>query len=97
MKLFRRILLIATILNFVVFCTVALMIGGDALNGKVENERYFVADKNHYREVSPAVFQYSRLHAVSVLITIPVVVIAYAFSAWGSGGHEDKLQKRESS
>jgi hypothetical protein len=55
--------------NFIVFVIVALSIGGDALNGKIENGRYFLAYHGVYTEVSRNLFLYSKIHAISVIVT----------------------------
>lgn len=60
---------IVAVLNFVVFVVVAITIGGDALNGKIEGGHYFLASHGVYTEVSDRVFTYSRLHAISMVIT----------------------------
>jgi hypothetical protein len=66
---------VLTILNFFVFVGLTLHLGGDALNGKIDAGRYFLfgynahSGKKDYTEVSAAIFQYSRWHAYSVIIT----------------------------
>ncbi len=76
--------LIAAFLNFMVFVTVAMSIGGDAGNGKTEDGRYFHANHGRYTEVSHGVFLYSRLHVYSVWITHALAVIAGGSLAWSS-------------
>jgi hypothetical protein len=65
--------------NFMVFFVVALCIGGDAINGKVENGRYYLSSHGRLTEVSPRVWQYSRFHTISVWITHPLAI-------FGGGG-----------
>lgn len=80
------------LLNFLIFVTVACYLGGDALNGKVEEGRYYlfgvraVAGRKVYTEVSAPVFLYSKWHAYSVLISWPFVMVA-AYAA-------NRLRKR---
>lgn len=74
------ILFFVAITNFFVFFMVAVYIGGDAWNGKVENGHYYVANHGKYTEVSPGVWHYSRAHVVSVLITHPLGILAVAIS-----------------
>ncbi|MBL8186751.1 MAG: hypothetical protein JNK38_02015 [Acidobacteria bacterium] len=66
---------VLTILNFLVFVGLTLHLGGDALNGKTDAGRYFLfgynahTGKKGYTEVNEVIFQYSRWHAYSVIIT----------------------------
>lgn len=69
-------------LNFIAFVTLAFHFGGDALNGKVENGHYYVlgvatrATHKIYTEVSKQIWNYSRIHAISVMLTWPVLIVA---------------------
>jgi hypothetical protein len=62
--------------NFFAFVIIAARIGGDALNGKMEDGHYYVANHGKYTEVSASIFQYSRTHAHSVFVTHPLAFIA---------------------
>jgi len=61
------------VLNFLVFVAGATYLGGDAVNGKVENGRYYLfgvrtdSERKGYTEVSERVFTYSRWHVYSIL------------------------------
>lgn len=66
---------VATV-NFLLFFVIALIIGGDALNGKEEAGHYYLANHGVLTEVSYFVFTYSKLHAISILITHPLAMIA---------------------
>jgi hypothetical protein len=59
-------------LNFWSFLVVALLIGGDALSGKAENGRYYLSSHGRHTEVSRAVWHYSKIHTISVLVTHPL-------------------------
>jgi len=48
--------------NFLLYVIIAESIGGDAINGKVDVGRYYLGRHGGYREVSHAVFTYSKLH-----------------------------------
>jgi hypothetical protein len=74
------ILFFAALANFLVFFAVAIYIGGDAWNGKVEEGRYYVASHGKYTEVSSEVWHYSHAHVISVLITHPVGILAVGVS-----------------
>ena len=64
------------VLNFLAFVTGAAVIGGDAANGKVESGHYFVGSHGKFREVTPAVFEYSQWHTRSVWLTHPLAILA---------------------
>jgi hypothetical protein len=44
------------LLNFLVFCVVATMLGGDAINGTVRNGHYYLMGHGVYHEVSHRIF-----------------------------------------
>jgi hypothetical protein len=72
--------------NFIIFVVVAMSIGGDALNGKVEGGHYFLADHGVYTEVNYKTFLYSKIHAISVIVTHSLVFfngfMAYLEKQW---------------
>lgn len=67
-------LFVIGVLNFVACMAVALMIGGDALNGGVEDGRYYLSNHGRLTEVSAGLYSYSLVHTVSVLITSAIAV-----------------------
>ena len=62
--------------NFAAFLFLAIRLGGDAVNGKAEDGRFFLMEQGVYTEVSEAVFNYSRWHVYSVWVTYPLGVAA---------------------
>lgn len=62
------ILIVSLILNFVVFVAIAMYLGGDALNGRIEGGHYFLGSHGTYTEVSYGVFLYSKIHTIIFLI-----------------------------
>jgi hypothetical protein len=54
-------------------------LGGDALNGYAANGHYFVVSHGVYRKVSKESWDWSRVHAVSVLVTHPLAIAATAY------------------
>ena len=66
---------VVAILNFASFAGIAMKNGGDAINGKQEDGKYYLGDHGNYTEVSKAFFQYSRVHAILVWITHPVAIL----------------------
>jgi len=59
-----------------VFFVVALILGGDAMNGKAEGGKFFLANHGKLTEVSRETFVYSRYHVLSLLITHPIAFLA---------------------
>ena len=62
--------------NFLAFAIITSILGGDALNGKIEDGHYYLRYGSRYTEVSAMVFQYSRLHALSLFVTHPLAMFA---------------------
>ena len=58
------------VLNFTVFWVVAICIGGDAIDGKVENGHYYLNSRGFFTEVSAGVYWYSWVHTVSAFVTL---------------------------
>jgi len=62
--------------NFVVFFIGAVYLGGDAVNGKIVADHYYLMSHGRYTEVSADIFSYSKWHAYSTWITHPLAFIA---------------------
>jgi len=75
-------------LNFVVFCLVAVGIGGDAVNGKIVAGHFYLAEHGKLTEVSEAVFTYSLWHVRSLFVTHPLAILT---------GYLAKMEQREKS
>src|SRR5882724_6299776 len=77
-----RLVIALGVLNFLIFVAGAMYLGGDAVNGKVEDGRYYLfgvrTESGHkvYTEVSEPVFTYSRWHVYSIFVTWPLVMVA---------------------
>jgi len=73
-------IVVVGLLNFVLFVAGSFYLGGDAWNGKVEGQKYYVWGYHHgqkgYTEVSRSVFDYSRWHVYSVMVTWPLAILA---------------------
>ena len=69
MKVFAYTLVIVGLLNFLIYIFVAASIGGDAINGKTEGGKFYLAKHGRFTEVSRLVFEYSRFHTYSVWVT----------------------------
>jgi hypothetical protein len=77
--------MLVTALNFVAFVVVALIIGGDAINGHSESGRYYLANHGILTEVSEPTFIYSMTHAISVIVLFGLALIceiALRIIAW---------------
>ena len=62
-----RVCVVAGI-NFALFAIIMIASGGDALNGKEEAGRYFLASHGRYTEVSGAFYYFSYIHGLSVVL-----------------------------
>jgi hypothetical protein len=66
--------------NFVGFFIVALVIGGDAVNGKAVGGHFYLANHGRLTEVSEGVYTYSLWHVRSLFITHPVAMLTGYFA-----------------
>src|SRR5687767_11338873 len=62
-----------------IFFTVSVAIGGDAVRGRVEGDRYYVSSHGRLTEVSAEVWEYSRVHAEITWATSLLAALALAF------------------
>jgi hypothetical protein len=75
-----RIVWMVAIVNFASFDILALLNGGDALNGKQELGKYFLGGRgHHYIEVSKIFFQFSAIQAYSVCIIFAAALFGHFF------------------
>jgi hypothetical protein len=94
-RVLRKLTIVATIvglLDFLLFLAGAFYFGGDAWNGKAEAGRYFLWGYHNgtkgYIEVSRAVFDYSKWHVYSVMVTWTLMLLA-GFASSRIGRPED--------
>jgi hypothetical protein len=80
-NILRAITLIA-VLNFCAFWYSALILGGDAGNGKKDGGRFFVGAHGKYTEVTEWVYRYSRFHCLSLLVTHSLGMVAGLILLW---------------
>src|SRR4051812_2892112 len=71
-----RCLGVFALLNFFTFWIGAMLLGGDAVNGKVESGHFFLRSHAHLQEVSASVFFYSRIHCLSAMAGLFLLAIA---------------------
>jgi len=55
---------------------VNFLIRGDAINGKIEHGRYYVAAKGRLTEVSRGVYLYSYVHTCSNFLLFPMTILS---------------------
>lgn len=75
MKCLAYTLVVVGFLNFTAFFITGKRLGGSAANGKVEGAKYFLGSHGDYTEVSESIYEYSRLHGYSVLVTHALFMI----------------------
>ena len=63
-RVLLNIVFFVSVANFLAFCAISEVIGGDAINGYAEHGRYFLRPHGRTTEVSEAVFAYSKWHAI---------------------------------
>jgi len=71
-----RILFVVTALNFGVWGIVNSVIHGDAINGKIELGKYYVAMKGRHTEVSRGVYLYSFVHTCTNFVLFPATILS---------------------
>jgi hypothetical protein len=69
------VLFAVAVINFTAFVVLSLAWGGDALNGKAAEGRFYLGNKGRYVEVSETRWRASRAHAISVIVTHTLAVI----------------------
>ena len=67
---------IIVVLNFVSFFVVCMLLGGDALNGRVINGHYFLGSHGKFTETSAAIYRLSAIHAISQFVAVPTWLLA---------------------
>ena len=85
-----RIFFWAAIINFAIFVIITLIIGGDAVNGKEVAGHYFLGNHGQLTEVNYLAFVYSKIHVLSVWVTMPLGMIA-ALIFYAAGGEREDL------
>jgi hypothetical protein len=78
------IVILVGAVNFVWFLGESASIGGDALNGYSAGGQYYVSLHGTFTEVSRETWEWSRAHAMSVLVTQPLAILGMAYVFWRS-------------
>ena len=65
-----------TVINFGVWGVINSVIHGDAINGKIENGKYYVAMKGRYTEVSRGVYLYSYIHTCTNFVLFLALILS---------------------
>ena len=74
-KKYEHRLLVAFIINFALFWVIAVGIGGDAVNGRIENGLYLLSSHGTDTPVSPWLWHYSLTHTRLVITSFIIVFI----------------------
>jgi hypothetical protein len=97
LNIIGRTLLFIAIINSTAFWIIAVSIGGDAISGKAEGGRYYLSSHGKLTEVSSPVWHYSRVHTISVWITVPLAIFGggglMALTRWLQRPHNQRLQR----
>lgn len=78
-KVYGWIFVVLTI-NFVVWAISSAILGGEALDGKILDGRFFLHARSGYTEVSAATFAFSRNYAVVTVALGPLCLLAVTIS-----------------
>src|SRR5439155_26242840 len=81
----------AGLANFTAFWIAAVILGGDAEGGRIQDGRYYLSIHGRLTEVSRGTYFYSRAHTHSVWITHPLAILA-ALAASRIGKHEKRIR-----
>ena len=74
-SLFWLYLILLGAVNFFSFIAMTFYLGGDAMNGMIKDGHYYLNQKGHYTETTKAIFIYSKLHFMSLIITHPLALL----------------------
>ncbi len=76
-----RTLLTVGLLSFIIFCAVALKIGGSFDQERSKDGHYYVSAHGRSREVSRDLYEYSRRHSYSMIATFPLAFVGFIMLA----------------
>jgi len=72
-----NLFIIIAAIHFVIFVGTIVALGGDALTGKVEGERYFLGNHGQFIETSSGVYRFSAILGRTLVYgTFPLGVLA---------------------
>jgi len=77
--IFCYVVFIVAIVNFFIFYFNSISLGGDALNGKIENGQYYVGLHGRYTAVSQQEFEINKFHAYFLFISWPLAMVAATY------------------
>ncbi len=79
---FCLLLVLFVIVNIACFWFHSLYLGGEAINGRIENGHYFVANHGRLTEVTEVQFTANKLHGLSVLVLFGIGLLANLIVFW---------------
>ncbi len=72
------------------FVSHVFVLSGDAFNGKVDGDRYFLGSRGQYTEVSEGVYRYSQWLGLALIVVFPFcLVVGGGLVSWA-----DRVEKR---
>ncbi|MCI0638747.1 MAG: hypothetical protein L0Y72_03145 [Gemmataceae bacterium] len=84
------LLAIMAVLFLCHFVSHVFVLNGDALRGKVEQDRYYLGSRGQYTEVSEGVYRYSQCLGLALIVVFPwCLVVGGALVSWA-----DRVEKR---
>lgn len=76
-----RALILAALLDFLVYAVFTVALGGDAADGYARAGRYFVSNHGVVREVGKVAWVLNRVQGYSLYVLFPAAVIAFAIDS----------------
>ncbi len=76
MRKLGKVLVIGAFVNLFSCFVIDMAVGGDALNGRIQNGDYLISNHGRLTKVSPAFWHYSRAHHLSLFITHPLGLLS---------------------
>lgn len=75
-SLIINIVIVIGILDFILLFLSSIIIGGDAVNGYIQDNTFYVGSHGEYTKVSKLIWYISYYHVISVFITFPFMMVA---------------------
>jgi len=87
-----KIVFLVSIINIALLFIIEPIIGGNALNGKIEGSHYYFSNNGQFTEVNYFVFWFSELQNYSVCISVVLIIITnLIFKITGGGVNLSRL------
>lgn len=93
LPIWLRLILIIAFINFISFWIISVAKGGEALNGKMEDGKFFVASHGRYTEVSRVFFEFNRIQSISVWVTHSCAFLGVVWFVWRRKEHVEEKRR----